>query len=376
MFVKVFKALSLILVIAIFTVVINKRTLTPQKIQPLLLKKNSQIASPVQDISQTKTEIPQEQEKEPTPETKELNPQVTKTKPLEPVAATEYETLTTGTSDTDESYTPAQSPCATTLGFKIGTFDSRFGITQDAFIKTIEDAADMWGQVTGTKLFAYNEHGTLTINLIYDKRQEDTDTLNYLALDIENAKTNAENLRIAYQKDKEVYEREGKQFTEDAENFNTRYKAYSEKVAAYNKEGGAPQAEYTSMMAEVEKLKQEAAALDIRQSDLNKQMESINVRVAKYNEFVAYINTLIKKSNALGAQKFTEGRFSPRTNTIDIYQYSNLAKLKRVVAHELGHALGVNHTKTVHSIMYSVNIATSTSLSTDDKEALHTLCSP
>lgn len=376
MFVKVFKALSLSIIIAIFIVVITSRTLQIKKHTPTLLPKNIKektFTPPQNEIEPVHSTALQEKTNQ--PETDTLDREQSPVSPVAPSAITTYENLTHGTSDTDETYTLAQSPCSATIGFKIGTFDTRFGITKEAFIDTVEEAAALWGAVAGAKLFYYDEDGPLTVNLIYDKRQEDTDTLNYLALDIENAKTNAENLRIEYQKDKDTYERAGLQFTKDAEDFNARYKTYSEKVAAYNKDGGAPQAEYSAMMDVVEKLKQEASMLDIRQTELNKQMESINIRVAKYNEFVAYINSLIRKSNALGTQKFTEGRFSPGTNTIDIYQYSNLTKLKRVVAHELGHALGINHTKTVHSIMYSVNMATSTTLSDEDKEALLTLCS-
>lgn len=103
-------------------------------------------------------------------------------------------------------------------------------------------------------------------------------------------------------------------------------------------------------------------------------MESINAKIRRYNEFVAYINTLIKQSNSLGAKKFTEGRFDPNNNTIDIFQYNDTNKLLRVMAHELGHVLGINHNKNVASIMYSMNSATTTELSREDREALQEVC--
>ena len=103
-------------------------------------------------------------------------------------------------------------------------------------------------------------------------------------------------------------------------------------------------------------------------------MESINAKVLKYNELTVYINSLIKKSNALGSNKFTEGRFSPNSNTIDIYQYNNDTKLLRVLTHELGHVLGINHNKNIYSIMYTSNSATTTSLSKEDLQALTLVC--
>jgi predicted Zn-dependent protease len=103
-------------------------------------------------------------------------------------------------------------------------------------------------------------------------------------------------------------------------------------------------------------------------------MDAINANVVKYNEFVVYVNTLIRKSNSLGAKKFTEGRFNPNTNTIDVYQFSDRLKLKRVITHELGHALGINHNENIRSIMYSVNSGTTTMLSKEDMAALKDVC--
>ena len=89
---------------------------------------------------------------------------------------------------------------------------------------------------------------------------------------------------------------------------------------------------------------------------------------------MAYINDLIAKSNAAGGSSFTEGRFTPRTNTIDIYQFNDMNKLRRVLTHELGHVLGINHNENVYSIMFSSNSATTTVLSNEDIEALFEVC--
>ena len=103
-------------------------------------------------------------------------------------------------------------------------------------------------------------------------------------------------------------------------------------------------------------------------------MEKINAKVTHYNELVAYTNSLINQSNTLGTKKFTEGRFNPTTNTIDIYQYADPIKLRRVITHELGHVIGINHTSNMSSIMYSVNSGTTTTLSAEDIYAFRNVC--
>jgi predicted Zn-dependent protease len=260
------------------------------------------------------------------------------------------------------------------MEYTIGSFDTRFGITREQFIQKIDDAGNLWGNVVGKKLFSYSPQGTLTINLVYDERQARTEEVNNLALEIENSKTAAENIRLVYEQEKEMYLSDAEQLTKDNENFQLRYKAYNEKVATYNASGGAQKIEYEAMMSELAGLKKESELLETRRVDLLSLTDSINAKIRRYNEFVAYINTLIKQSNSLGAKKFTEGRFDPNNNTIDIFQYNDTNKLLRVMAHELGHVLGINHNKNVASIMYSMNSATTTELSREDREALQEVC--
>ena len=286
-----------------------------------------------------------------------------------------YETLNKGVSDTDETYAPRISPCKLAVGYKIGTFDTRFGISKESFIKKIDQASSLWEEASGRRLFYYDEKGSLTINLIYDERQAQTEEINNLALEINNSKQVAEQIRKAHEEEKNNYEEDMNNLSKDSLAFNDRYKAYSLRVDTYNTQGGAPKAEYDAMTLELEQLRQEAKNLEERRDELLITMDSINKKVVRYNELVKYINTLIKKSNSLGAAKFTEGRFVPSKNTVDIYQYNDNNKFLRVLTHELGHVLGINHNENPISIMYSINTSTTTTLSDDDKEDLSKVCS-
>ncbi len=320
------------------------------------------------------TVVQQPEAPQPTPAT---TSEIQKVQPEIPKVVTKnqiYEDLHEGVSDTDPSYRPLVSPCTEAMGFKIGVFDSRFGITKDFFIQEIIQSAAVWGDAVDKKLFYYDPNGSLTVNLIYDERQETTIIVNNLALEIENTKRNAEELHNAYEAEKKIYNRDYEQLAKDIENFQIQQKAYEEKVKTYNASGGATRIEYEAMTNELNQLKKDAQLLEERKLLVNTFVDTINKKVTRYNEFVRYTNGLIRKSNALGASKFTEGKFTPLTNTIDIYQYNDSIKLRRVLIHELGHVLGINHNKNVYSIMYSFNSATTTSLSKEDLASLKEVC--
>ncbi len=304
---------------------------------------------------------------------------VTANKPLPEVTKVNegpYETLETHHSDMDyESYKPSVSPCVQPMGYKVGKFDPQFNLSREKFFQITRDAIAVWEEAAGTSLFTNDPvNGTLTLNLVYDERQATTVSLGYLALEIENTKQAAESTRLSYEKEKVSYINESEIFNKGAMEFQQRYSNYNEKVKAYNDKGGATKEEYDVMMLELDTLKKEAEAFEAKRLVLNKEMESINSKVKRYNELIEYVNGLIRKSNSIGSRTFTEGRFVPSINTIDIFQYSDETKLRRVLIHELGHALGIGHVENVQSIMYSFNSGTSTSLSEEDKQALRESC--
>ena len=372
MLIKIFKIFTSLILLGILFFLVTKRDLIVSASKNLYSKKGAS-SSQINTVSLEASSTPLVSKEETPPLQKVAVKATTATTVVAKPGV--YTKLEEGASDFDPGYRPITSPCKVTIAYKIGTLDSHFGISKDEFIQEINTASDLWGNAVGKKLFRYDEKGPLTINLIYDERQARTESVNNLALEINNAKDSAEAIRTIYEKEKVAYLASGNQLTKDAEAFQIKYKAYADKVATYNENGGAPKNEYDQMMRELIALKEEGATLESRRTELLTEEISINKKVARYNEFVIYINELIKRSNELGAKKFTEGRFSPSTNNIDIYQYNDTVKLRRVIAHELGHVLGINHNDAIQSIMYSVNSATTTTLSNEDLRDLAIVCS-
>ena len=66
--------------------------------------------------------------------------------------------------------------------------------------------------------------------------------------------------------------------------------------------------------------------------------------------------------------------FEDGKKEIDIYEFSSREKLIRVLAHEFGHALGLEHLDNPKAIMYYLNEGTNEKLTTDDLTALKQKC--
>lgn len=67
-------------------------------------------------------------------------------------------------------------PCKSPIAYSISSFDERFLINKQDFLKDVEQASMIWGNVLGKDLFIYDQNkGKLKINLIYDNRQEQFD---------------------------------------------------------------------------------------------------------------------------------------------------------------------------------------------------------
>lgn len=270
------------------------------------------------------------------------------------------------------------NPCATPIFYTLGNFDSRFNISKNDFLNIVNDSVSMWNNVVNKKLFEYDATGninSLSINLIYDERQKKTDESKLIGAEIENTKNAALSMQTEYEALKVIFSQHKNEYEQRVNDFNTRQKIYNDRVEYWNEKGGAPQTEYDTLITEKEKLRKESALITVNRDTLNAMLEDINTKITKHNEFVTYANKKVDINNSTADKKFTEGNYSPSVNKISIYQFTDNIKLKRVLAHEFGHALGIDHLKNKQSIMYAINSATTTYLDSEDIQAIRDICS-
>lgn len=270
-------------------------------------------------------------------------------------------------------------PCRAPITYSVGTFDKRFGISKDYFLTVINQAAKIWGGAINKNLFVLADGGSLKISLVYDERQAATVKLQQLGLEIKDDRATYEMLKAKYESLKVSYATQKQTLDALVATYEKAKREYEAEVAMWNKRGGAPKSEFDRLETERNALNAQIAAINAAQDRLNETVDTLNATGTVLNKLISELNLTVGRYNNVGqeqGEEFQEGVYKRDASgtQIIIYQFDDRAKLVRVLEHELGHALGLEHVENPKAIMYRLNQASNEKLTADDVNALKTLC--
>ncbi|KKT13873.1 MAG: Peptidase M10A and M12B matrixin and adamalysin [Parcubacteria group bacterium GW2011_GWC1_43_30] len=270
--------------------------------------------------------------------------------------------------------------CAEAITYNISAFDRRFGVSYQTFLNALAEAEAIWEKPMGKELFVYEpESGELAVNLIYDYRQETTGTLSGLENIVAKDELAYQAMRAKYINLKTEYGGAKSVYDTRIEVFDERNAAYQKQVEFWNKGKRTSREQFNQLEAERVELEKEMAELKILETQLNEMVREINKLVGSLNRLIKSLNLNVGAYNTIGASRgetFVGGIYhsAEGVREINVYEFSNRDKLVRVLAHEFGHALGLEHVEDRNAMMYKLNEGDARVLSKSDLVALKALC--
>ncbi len=249
-------------------------------------------------------------------------------------------------------YYIAEAICPVPLSYSLGTIDEKFDLSADEARLAVNEAESVWENATGRNLFTYAEDGDLTVNFVFDERQEFVNEEDEFKEKLDATENVSEAIKQTYEDLVEQYNKLKSQYNDKVNAYETKLEAYNAEVEKYNKKGGAPADVYELLSKQKDELDAEQTSLNTLSGKMNVLVKEINNIGEKGNSIVnTYNQGVIAYNKTFGEpREFTQGDYTNKV--IKIYSFEDAEELKQVLVHELGHALSLDHVENKESEMY------------------------
>jgi chromosome segregation ATPase len=271
------------------------------------------------------------------------------------------------------------APCQKPLTYSIVQFDQKFNLSKEEFSDALNQAEKIWEKPLGINLFEYKPDGKIKVSLIYDYRQKTTETLSDINKQISSTKQEYENLKLSYNDLKNEYSTKNSSFNILSDELQKDKASFDAKIKSWNQKGGAPKEVFNQLNIEKQNLQKRIDVINQMSVELNSLINKINETASTLNTMAKNLNITVDTYNAVGQntpREFNEGIYEQNSlgQSITIYQFENKQKLIRVLAHEFGHAINLDHVPQKNAIMYELNTSNNMTATSEELSNLKKIC--
>lgn len=258
------------------------------------------------------------------------------------------------------SHVFAHVPCGIPVHFTLAEVDPGFGFDRETVMTALVEAANLWQDASGPILFLESDHAlAMQVSLLYDVRQQAANTRRSLRGGLERD-------RGRFEDDEAMLLRWGERIEASREAHDratgvlaARARAHEREVAAWNAgRGERTDARRQTLETESALLRDELADLERAGLSLNADIDAYNRRAADLRQRADDFHSRVARYNDASSDSPVEsGRYSyapGEGRRIEVYRAEGYDELMLVLAHELGHALGIGHVNEPGAVMHAM----------------------